>query len=81
MIERSVLPLVDVIALTAAEYRQVMKECAEGGNTANHAGGDATEGIISVQMRGGARSPPGGYPRFRGSDVSSPYSANSALAP
>ena len=39
MIERSILPRVDRIALTAAEYRQAMKECTEGENTSNHAGG------------------------------------------
>ena len=81
MIERSVLPRVDVIALTAAEYRQVVNDCADGENAANHAGGGATEGTISVQMHGGARSPLGGYHRFRGPEVSGPYSANSALAP
>ena len=33
MIERSVLPRAGVIALTAAKYRQVVNECADGGFT------------------------------------------------
>jgi predicted nucleic acid-binding protein len=33
MIEQTVLPLVDVVALSAAEYRQVISECADAGWT------------------------------------------------